>query len=200
MYTFYGASNGDRGGGDRRGRQHKRHRSNHRLIRILAAGHRAAHHPAHIVAIMAAVFTSCGTGWSLFVMVLWNIAKAVGAASHGLTRPGRSRERHIKKDDGQQAHQRGEKSTTIWAAAVHRLHSTYVGIISPIDFRARENCRWIVILPGIVAQSTCSPIGSEQGMHPSLLVCRVCSGRFPKRAQPHRSRFKPKAPQVPPPS
>ena len=57
-------------------------------------------------------------------MVLWNIAVALGAARHGATRPSRSRERHIKKDDGQQAHERGENSAAIWGAAVHRLHST----------------------------------------------------------------------------
>jgi len=57
-------------------------------------------------------------------MVLWNIAVALGAARHGATRPGGSRERHIKKDDGQQAHERGENSAAIWGAAVHRLHST----------------------------------------------------------------------------
>ena len=74
-------------------------------------------------------------------MVLWNIAVALGAARHGLTRPGGSRERHIKTDDGQQAHERGENSAAIWGAAVHRLRSTYLGIISPIDFGARENCR-----------------------------------------------------------
>jgi len=83
-------------------------------------------------------------------MVLWNIAKAVGAARHGVTRPGGSRERHIKRDDRQQAHKRGENSASIWGAAVHRLHSTYVGIISPIDFQARENCRAIVTLQRIV--------------------------------------------------
>jgi hypothetical protein len=154
MHALYGASNDDRGGGDRRGRQHKRHRGDHRLVRILTAGHRAAHHARHIVPIMAAVFSSHGTGWSLLVMVLWNIAKAVGAARHGVTRPGGSRERHIKKDDGQQAHERGENSAAIWGAAVHRLHSTCVGIICPIDSGQRENCRWIVILRRIVAQNT----------------------------------------------
>jgi len=83
-------------------------------------------------------------------MMLRNIAKAVGAARHGVTRPGGSRERHIKRDDRQQTHKRGENSASIWGAAVHRLHSTYVGIISPIDFQARENCRAIVTLQRIV--------------------------------------------------
>ena len=91
-------------------------------------------------------------------MVLWNIAIALGTARQSLTRPGGSRERHIKKDDGHQTHERGENSAAIWSATVHKLHSTYVGIISPIDFRARENCRWIVTLQRlsrrIVAQNT----------------------------------------------
>ena len=133
MYPLDGASNDGRGSSDRRRRQHKRHRGDHRLVRILTTGHRAVHHPAHIVAIMAAFFSSCGTVGSLLVMVLWNIAKVFGTARHGATRPGGSRERHIKKVDGQQAHERGENSAAIWGAAVHRLHSRYVGIICPID-------------------------------------------------------------------
>ena len=66
-------------------------------------------------------------------MVQWNVAKAVGAARHGVARPGGSRERHIKREDAQQAHECGENSPAIWVAAAHRLDSTYVGIICLID-------------------------------------------------------------------
>jgi hypothetical protein len=191
MHAFYGATRGGRRRSDRRGRQHKRHRGDHRLVRILTARHRAVHHAAHVVPIMAAVFTSCGTGWSLLVMMLWNIAKAVGAARHGVTRPGGSRERHIERHDAQQAHERGDNSASIWGAAVHRLHSTYVGIICPIDSRARENCRAIVTLQRIVtsdgrAKYTVSH-QSDRGMLQLLPVCKLV-------------RKTPKTTQVPPPS
>jgi hypothetical protein len=185
MNTLYGASKDGRGGGDRSGWQHKCHRGDHRPVRILAAGHRAVHHPAHIVAIMAAVCSRCGTGGSLLVMMLWNIAKAVGAASHGATRPGGSCERHIKKDDGQQAHERGKNSAAIWGTAVHRLCSGDLPIISPIDWtgacKLSPNCNFT---PDCRANHIVS-LGSEQGMHQLLLVRKSCSGRFPKRAPLH---------------
>jgi hypothetical protein len=53
------------------------------------------------------------------VMVLWNIAKAVGTARHSVTRPRRSGERCIEKYNRQQAHESRKYSASILGVAVH---------------------------------------------------------------------------------
>jgi hypothetical protein len=52
------------------------------------------------MAVTVAVLGRRGMGWRLRVMVLGNIAKAIGAARHGLARPSSRRKRRVEKNDG----------------------------------------------------------------------------------------------------
>jgi hypothetical protein len=73
---------------------------------------------------MVAAFAGSRIRRRFLVMVLRNIAKAVSAARHGVTRPRSSGERRIEKCDRQQAHERGENSAAILGAVVHKFHSS----------------------------------------------------------------------------
>ncbi len=73
---------------------------------------------------MIAIFASLRMHGRFLVMVLRNIAKAVSAARHRVTRPRGSGERRIEKSDSQQAHERGENSAAILGAVVHKFHSS----------------------------------------------------------------------------
>jgi hypothetical protein len=71
---------------------------------------------------MIAFFASRRVYGRFLVMVLRNIAKAVSAARHRVTRPRGSGERRIEKYDSQQAHKSRKNSAAILDRAVHKLH------------------------------------------------------------------------------
>jgi hypothetical protein len=69
-------------------------------------------------------------------MVVWNIAKAIGAAGHGLARASGRRKRRVEGNDGQQTRQGRDHSATILGALLHKL--SYLVQMNNIPNRVRQ--------------------------------------------------------------
>ena len=104
--SFSSASNQHRAARQRQGRQHKRKSGDHRLVRILAAGHGTSSHSP-----MIAIRVRISVRWSsLPMMMLGNIAVVPSAAGHGVARPNGAAQRRIHRRNSQQAQASGKNS------------------------------------------------------------------------------------------
>src|ERR1035438_4951491 len=116
MRALNSAGDENRGGSDRRRRQHKRDRSDHRFIRIPAAGYGAVHHSSHA---MTAILARSRILRGFRVMVLGYVAIPAGAAGHLVARPSRRCKWTIDNNHRQQTREGGESAVAVLKLTVH---------------------------------------------------------------------------------
>jgi hypothetical protein len=146
LCSFRRISNQHRRGGKRQRRQHECNRANHRLVRILAAGHGARR---QATAVMVAIRLRIGIGRrSLPVMMLGNVAVIPRAASHRVAHPSGTGQRRIQQRHGQQTHAGSQNSVSGLGGAVHKSSRSQANTQYYSHGRAisrRERCPAFVI-------------------------------------------------------
>ena len=90
--------------------QHKRHATDYRSLRIMAARHRARHHSGHVMSTIHLIRRRSGS----FLMVMPRDRALIRRAARNLVgRPCRSCQRRIKENDNEQANARRDRTPAL---------------------------------------------------------------------------------------